>query len=357
MLNVLPLLAAILAAILGSGCATILQGTTQQITITSDPDGADVKIDGTYRGTTPMAVDLERKRSHVVQILKEGYRTETVQIQREMGGAVAGNIILGGFIGWGVDAASGAQYVLWPEHVSVVLDEEEEDEEEAEQYATSRPSHEKSLQPSVAVGSGFVVDRRGYIVTNEHVIRGAKHVVVILEEQELDAQLITADSTSDLAVLRVNAPTGLHPLPLGQSTWVRRQDLVLAMGYPLGTDLVSTSGRITAIRSKGARQVFQVDAALNPGNSGGPLLNDRGEVIGVVQSKADAIQQLVYQGTLPEGVGWAVPISFANPLLSAIPDFDFGNIGTETQRLDLGQIDAAAAASVVLIMVFVESSE
>jgi hypothetical protein len=125
MKSTLPLrLCGLLIAALGllaSGCATIVKGTTQDIPISSDPAGARISIDGRPSGTTPTKVTMDRKHSHMVTIEQENYEVENVAITNSMGGAVAGNIILGGLVGWGVDAVSGAQYNLHPDTVSVRL--------------------------------------------------------------------------------------------------------------------------------------------------------------------------------------------------------------------------------------------
>lgn len=105
----------------GTGCATIVKGTTQEIPVSSDPTGARINVDGAPAGTTPATVTLSRKTNHMVTIEKEGFRPESVAITKSMGGAVAGNIIAGGLVGWGVDAVSGAQYNLNPKTVSVRL--------------------------------------------------------------------------------------------------------------------------------------------------------------------------------------------------------------------------------------------
>jgi hypothetical protein len=106
---------------LTSGCATIVKGTTQDIPISSDPAGARVSVDGRPSGTTPTKVTMDRKHSHMVTIELENYEAENVAITNSMGGAVAGNIIAGGLVGWGVDAVSGAQYNLHPDTVAVRL--------------------------------------------------------------------------------------------------------------------------------------------------------------------------------------------------------------------------------------------
>lgn len=111
-----------LALILASGCATIVKGTTQQIPITSDPLAADIVVDGNLVGQTPTSVSLKRKNDHLLTIQKTGYQPKAVAVVRNVGGAVWGNIIAGGLIGWGVDAVSGAQYNLVPVTVSVKLE-------------------------------------------------------------------------------------------------------------------------------------------------------------------------------------------------------------------------------------------
>ena len=109
------------AGIFGQGCATIVHGTTQEISVSSDPTEARVNVDGAFISTTPCTVELKRGKNHVVTISKDGYHTEQITVMKVVSGAVAGNILAGGFIGWGVDAISGAQYRLVPETVSVTL--------------------------------------------------------------------------------------------------------------------------------------------------------------------------------------------------------------------------------------------
>ena len=116
----IAVLAAVAAlASITSGCATIVKGTTQEIPVASDPTGARVAVNGSPAGTTPTKVTLSRKQNHMITLEKEGFESESVAITKSMGGAVAGNIIAGGLVGWGVDAVSGAQYNLHPETVNV----------------------------------------------------------------------------------------------------------------------------------------------------------------------------------------------------------------------------------------------
>lgn len=106
---------------ISSGCATIIHGTTQDIGITTDPSEADLLVDGRERYKSPTKITMKRKDDHSVEVTKEGFQKENVNIKSVLSGVVLGNILLGGLIGWGVDAISGGQYRLVPENVDVRL--------------------------------------------------------------------------------------------------------------------------------------------------------------------------------------------------------------------------------------------
>jgi 3D (Asp-Asp-Asp) domain-containing protein len=112
----------LLATSLSSGCATVVKGTSQKVPIASDPTTADVIVDGNLMGQTPTTLKLKRKTDHLITVQKTGFQPKSVAVVKDVGGAVWGNILAGGLIGWGVDAASGAQYNLVPSTVSLKLD-------------------------------------------------------------------------------------------------------------------------------------------------------------------------------------------------------------------------------------------
>jgi S1-C subfamily serine protease len=167
-------------------------------------------------------------------------------------------------------------------------------------------------EPQQALGSGFVIDKTGHIVTNYHVIQGADQIEVSFSNQDtLAATIVGSDPSTDIAVLRVRSSSrGLSPLAFGNSDTVRVGDPVVAIGNPFGLRRTATAGIVSAVQERTITapngypidHVIQTDAQINSGNSGGPLLNGSGEVIGVNSQIARA-----------DGAGGNVGIGFAVP--------------------------------------------
>jgi S1-C subfamily serine protease len=174
------------------------------------------------------------------------------------------------------------------------------------------------LTPIQGVGSGFVVNERGFIVTNSHVIRDAQKVTVILPDGEsIEGDVIASDPRRDLALLRVDVE-GLKPIKLGDSDNIRVGEIVFAIGSPLGLPGSSvTMGIISAVNRTIVGEdivledLIQTDAAINPGNSGGPLVNVEGEAIGIATAIIPYAQ----------GIGFAIPINTVKRFLEMIARF------------------------------------
>ena len=199
------------------------------------------------------------------------------------------------------------------------------------------PSLVEEVSPSVVqirsrsgngggVGSGVVIDRSGHILTNYHVVQGATSLVVELPSgTAASAELIGSDQDNDLAVIRADLPAGeLAPVTFGDSDHVVVGQPVFAIGNPFGLDFTVTSGIISGIdresqqraNGRSIRGVLQTDAAVNPGNSGGPLFNEAGEVVGINTAVENPIGQNFFVG-----IGYAVP---SNTAVRYIPDMIAG---------------------------------
>lgn len=177
-------------------------------------------------------------------------------------------------------------------------------------------------QTSEALGSGFVIDKAGHIVTNYHVVQGAQKVLVSFSgKDQLPARIVGTDPSTDTAVLKIaQHGSALTPLELGNSDDVRVGDTVYAIGNPFGYTRTLTSGivsavqrQITAPNTLQIDNVIQTDAAINHGNSGGPLLDAEGRVIGVTsQIYSDSSQS----GNI--GIGFAIPINLVRTVAAQI---------------------------------------
>jgi serine protease Do len=166
-------------------------------------------------------------------------------------------------------------------------------------------------QPSL--GSGFIIDKKGYVVTNNHVIEGADQIKVKLDDDhEFDAEVVGRDPNTDLALLKINSEKDLPVLKLGDSDNLKIGHWVVAIGSPFGLERTVTAGIVSAkgrvIGSGPYDDFIQTDASINPGNSGGPLLNMDGEVVGINTA-------IIASGT---GIGFAIPVNLAKDIIAQL---------------------------------------
>jgi serine protease Do len=168
-----------------------------------------------------------------------------------------------------------------------------------------------------SMGSGFIINQTGYIVTNNHVVEGATQVQVKLSDgRELPAKVIGRDSKTDIALLKIEA-SGLSVIPLGDSSASQVGEPVMAIGNPFGLEQTVTTGIVSATgRAIGAGpydDFIQTDASINPGNSGGPLINARGQAIGINTA-------IFSQSGGSVGIGFAIPMALAKSVVTQLAD-------------------------------------
>ncbi len=185
----------------------------------------------------------------------------------------------------------------------------------------------QGLFPAQGQGSGFVVDKEGHVVTNNHVIADADKVeVTFYDGTTVDAKVIGADPDSDIAVVKINTTSeSLRPIVWGDSDTIKVGQRAIAIGNPFGLDGTLTTGIISALgrslpTENGAfriPEIIQTDAAINPGNSGGPLLDSQGEVIGVNTAIVPRQGQFAGERSFL-GVGFAVPANLVKRVVTAL---------------------------------------
>jgi serine protease Do len=168
-----------------------------------------------------------------------------------------------------------------------------------------------------ALGSGVVVTTDGYILTNNHVVDGADEIKVeMTDDRSFSAKLVGTDKASDLALLKVTA-SDLHPIAFGNSEAVRVGDVVLAVGNPMGIGqtvtmgIISAKGRSTSVGDGGYEDFLQTDAPINHGNSGGALVNTRGELVGINS-------QILSNSDGNIGIGFAIPVNMAKNVMDQL---------------------------------------
>jgi len=210
--------------------------------------------------------------------------------------------------------------------------------------------------PEEASGSGFIVSDDGYILTNNHVVADADRVnVTLFDKRVFPAKVVGRDSTTDVAVIKIDAGNALPTISLGDDSKARVGQWVLAIGNPLTLDFTVTAGIVSAKGRKATgllnpnntnpyaiTDYIQTDAAINPGNSGGPLLNIRGEVIGINSAIASGTGRY-------EGYGFAIPITLAKTVMDDL--IKYGKVRRAVVGVVLGEVNPADAKAAHLTQV------
>lgn len=234
-----------------------------------------------------------------------------------------------------------------------------------EQEALASAARKPALPPldtpkpaSLSTGTAFFVSWEGALLTNHHVVANAKRVQVRLDDDLLDATVLATDSANDLALLQVEAIR--TPLPLRKANALVRGQEVFTLGFPLillqGQEQKATFGRVNALTGfQGDQRFAQVDVPIQPGNSGGPLLNHRGEVVGVVTSMLHPMATLQAAGVVPQNVNYALKSDLAHALVERTRMLREQPITLEPPAdgavdRDLASLGTAIEGSVVLVV-------
>jgi len=210
-----------------------------------------------------------------------------------------------------------------------------------EEAPPQRPQRKPQEYRQEGTGSGVLIDPAGYILTNNHVVQGADELTVTLSDgKTLKGAVVGTDPRTDLAVIRIKGSEPFAFVPLGDSSAIRIGDWVLAIGSPFGLEQTVTAGIISAIRQslniegRTFSNLIQTDAAINRGNSGGPLVNIRGELVG--------INTAIYAPTgVFSGIGFAIPVNDAKMILKEL--IEKGHVERSWMGVDIAKVDEIIA--------------
>ena len=263
--------------------------------------------------------------------------------------------------GKGVDAQGRGFHLAFggtPEHAEAIAREALDDL--ARRPPLPALGHPKAAKaPSLSTGTAFFVGWEGYLLTNHHVVGDDRRVHVKLDDGDsIDARVVARDAANDLALLQVDAIR--QPLPLRAAHGLARGEQVLTLGYPLvalqGQEQKATFGRVNALSGfQDDERYCQVDVPIQPGNSGGPLLNTRGEVVGVVTSMLHPMATMEVAGVVPQNVNYALKSDLAHDLVERSRERAGAEVTLEPARpgassADLSELVARIEDSVVLVV-------
>jgi len=301
--------------VLASSCATIVTGSRDNVSVESDPPGAQFETSSGQKGTTPAVVTVADTETLAVTVTKPGYAPGSASLAPRMSGWIFGNIVLGGVIGLAIDLISG-QWRTHDDRIVVKL--------------TPGDDHSPPVASTTdatiidASGTGICVHPDGLVVTAYHLVRNAHEISIqFADGTSMRATLENWDANADVALLHVEKqlPSYLSP---GVGTAITPGAHVFTVGFPvvelLGREPKYSEGAINSTTGiQGLEGFIQISIPIQPGNSGGPVITDAGALVGVVVSTA-AISSFIRQtGTLPQSVNWASRFENAVHLYSAAP--------------------------------------
>lgn len=318
-------------------------GAGADVTLSGENSGVVCRGDTEVTHIPPLSVGCAGQRGIVRLICSDG---------RTASGRWRGSSCTSGD-GWGVDSDGNSFSFVFGstgEESEARLAELRSQSEGLPNPPVYRP-REVRQERGYSTGSGFFVTADGHLITNYHVVESAESITVVLSDgREVAATIVATDADNDVALLDTDVLS--MPLPFSGSGEPMRGDEVLTLGYPLvtiqGQEQRANFGRVNALTGVGGDPRFlQIDVPIQPGNSGGPLLDASGRVVGVVTATLNQLLTLRESGALPQNVNYAVKSEFVAPLLGQIPSATTGGGG---QRSSMADIAARAEPSVVLVI-------
>ena len=176
-----------------------------------------------------------------------------------------------------------------------------------------------------STGTAFFITDNGYLMTNHHVVNNSNKITILINDKEIEAKIISQDKVNDIAIIKVDLKDDFipTPIPIVKSSSSEVGEEVFTLGYPLidiqGKELKATFGRINSLSGLSDDiRLMQIDVPIQPGNSGGPLINSRGQVVGIVTATLDQLITLYKKGALPQNVNFAVKSDYSFPILENI---------------------------------------
>jgi S1-C subfamily serine protease len=212
-----------------------------------------------------------------------------------------------------------------------------------------------SAESPTATGTGFFISEDGYLISNDHVVKDATKVRLLTSAGKVDAKVVKVDAANDLALLKVEGK--FTPLPVAASRAVRLGNTVATVGFPniglQGFAPKLAKGEIAALSGpQDDARYFQISVPVQPGNSGGALVDERGNVVGVVSAKLNAAAALSTSGALPENVNYAVKSSFLLSFLESVPEVSAKLKEPITKDRKFEDVVKSAEQAAVLVLVY-----
>jgi S1-C subfamily serine protease len=217
-------------------------------------------------------------------------------------------------------------------------------------------ARDSNADTAKAFGSGFFITQDGYLITNNHVVRGAHSVKVKTQNQFLDGKVIARDPDNDIALVKVEG--SFTPVHFSRSKRANMGQTIFTVGFPIpslqGFNPKVTKGVVSSLSGiKDDIRMYQIDASVQPGNSGGPLADERGNVVGVVSARLNESAALEESGALSQNVNYAVKLSYVTAVLDNYPDVSKSlQFSVDSEAVSFEQAVDRVEKSTVLVVIY-----